>query len=57
MKQITLESLEASYDHCYSVEVGINQEIEALKQERDLVKNKIEILLENLSEITEGPIG
>ena len=35
----------------------LEEEIEALKQERDLVKNKIENLLENLSEITEGPIG
>ena len=35
----------------------LEEEIEALKQERDLDKNKIEILLENLSEITEGPIG
>jgi chromosome segregation ATPase len=35
----------------------LEEEIEGLKQERDLVKNRIEILLENLSEITEGPIG
>ena len=35
----------------------LEEEIVALKQERDLVKNKIEILLENLNEITEGPIG
>jgi len=28
-----------------------------LKQERELVKNKVEILLENLSEIAEGPIA
>ena len=32
-------------------------EIEELKQERDLVKNRIETLLENLNKITEGPIG
>ncbi|HET9220453.1 MAG TPA: hypothetical protein VFR18_25975 [Terriglobia bacterium] len=35
----------------------LEEEIEGLKQERDLVKNRIENLLENLSEITEGPIG
>ena len=35
----------------------LEEEIEGLKQERDLVKNRIEILLENLNEITEGPIG
>jgi len=35
----------------------LEEEIEGLKQERDLVKNRIEVLLENLSEITEGPIG
>jgi len=35
----------------------LEEEIEQLKQERDLVKNRIETLLENLNEITEGPIG
>jgi len=35
----------------------LEEEIEELRQERDLVKNKIESLLENLSEITEGPIA
>ena len=35
----------------------LEAEIEGLKQERELVKNWVEILLENLSEITEGPIG
>ena len=35
----------------------LEEEIEGLKQERDLVKNRIENLLENLNEITEGPIG
>ena len=35
----------------------LEEEIEGLKQERDLVKNRIETLLDNLSEITEGPIG
>ena len=35
----------------------LEEEIEGLKQERDLVKNRIEILLDNLNEITEGPIG
>ena len=32
-------------------------EIEELKHERDLVKNKIETLLQNLTELTEGPIA
>ena len=32
-------------------------EIEELKRERDLVKNKVESLLENLTELTEGPIA
>jgi chromosome segregation ATPase len=35
----------------------LQEEIEGLKQERHLVKNKVEILLENLSELTEGPIA
>lgn len=36
---------------------GLEEEIEELRRERDLVKNRIESLLENLSEITEGPIA
>jgi len=35
----------------------LEQEIEELKRERDLVKNKVESLLENLTELTEGPIA
>jgi chromosome segregation ATPase len=35
----------------------LEEEIEGLKQERELVKNKVENLLENLSEIAEGPIA
>ena len=35
----------------------LEEEIEGLKQERDLVKNKVEALLENLTELTEGPIA
>ena len=35
----------------------LQEEIEGLKQERHLVKNKVEILLENLNELTEGPIA
>jgi chromosome segregation ATPase len=35
----------------------LKEEIEGLKQERHLVKNKVEILLENLNELTEGPIA
>jgi chromosome segregation ATPase len=35
----------------------LEEEIEELKQERNLVKNKVESLLENLSELTEGPIA
>lgn len=35
----------------------LEEEIEELKQERNLVKNKVEALLENLSELTEGPIA
>ena len=33
------------------------EEIAELKRERDLVKNKVEVLLENLTELTEGPIA
>jgi len=36
---------------------NLEAEIEELKQERDLVKNRIESLLDNLTELTEGPIG
>jgi hypothetical protein len=32
-------------------------EIEELKRERDMVKNKVESLLEHLTELTEGPIA
>jgi predicted ribosome quality control (RQC) complex YloA/Tae2 family protein len=35
----------------------LEDEIEELKRERDLVKNKVESLLENLTELTEGPIA
>jgi len=35
----------------------LEEEIEELKKERDLVKNKVESLLENLTELTEGPIA
>jgi chromosome segregation ATPase len=35
----------------------LEEEIEGLKQERDLVKNRVEALLENLNELTEGPIA
>lgn len=36
---------------------ALEGEIEELKRERDLVKNKVESLLENLTELTEGPIA
>lgn len=35
----------------------LENEIEELKRERELVKNKVESLLDNLMELTEGPIG
>jgi chromosome segregation ATPase len=35
----------------------LEEEIEGLKQERDMVKNRVEALLENLNELTEGPIA
>jgi chromosome segregation ATPase len=35
----------------------LEEEIEELKRERDLVKNKVEALLDNLTELTEGPIA
>lgn len=35
----------------------LEAEIEELKQERDLVKNRVEALLENLNELAEGPIA
>jgi archaellum component FlaC len=34
----------------------LEREIEELKQERELVKNKVESLLDNLSEITEASV-
>lgn len=34
----------------------LEREIEELKQERDLVKNKVESLLDNLSELTEESV-
>ena len=36
---------------------SLEGEIEELKRERDLVKNKVETLLDNLTELVEGPIG
>ena len=33
----------------------LERELEELKRERDLIKNKIERLLENLTELTEDP--
>jgi chromosome segregation ATPase len=35
----------------------LEEEIEELKKERDLVKNKVETLLDSLTELTEGPIA
>lgn len=35
----------------------LEAEIEELKQERDMVKNRVEALLENLNELAEGPIA
>jgi chromosome segregation ATPase len=35
----------------------LEDEIAGLKQERDLVKNRIENLLDNVTELTEGPIA
>jgi chromosome segregation ATPase len=35
----------------------LEDQIEELKQERDLVKNKIESLLDNVTQLTEGPIA
>jgi chromosome segregation ATPase len=35
----------------------LEEEIEELRQERDLVKNRVEALLESLTELTEGPIA
>ena len=34
----------------------LEHEIEELKQERDLIKNKVESLLDNLSELTEESV-
>ena len=34
----------------------LENENEELKRERELVKNKVEYLLDNLTELTEGPI-
>ena len=34
----------------------LDLELTELKRERDMVKNKIEILLDNLSELTEGSL-
>ena len=34
----------------------LERELEQLRRERDLVKNKVESLLESLSELTEEPV-
>ena len=34
----------------------LERELEQLRRERDLVKNKVETLLETLSELTEEPV-
>jgi hypothetical protein len=34
----------------------MERELEQLRSERDLVKNKVESLLESLSELTEGSV-
>jgi len=34
----------------------LEHEVEQLRRERDLVKNKVETLLETLSELTEEPV-
>jgi chromosome segregation ATPase len=35
---------------------NLERELEQLSRERDLVKNKVETLLESLSELTEEPV-
>jgi chromosome segregation ATPase len=35
---------------------NLERELEQLRRERDLVKNKVESLLETLSELTEGTV-
>jgi chromosome segregation ATPase len=35
---------------------NLERELEQLRRERDLVKNKVETLLETLSELTEEPV-
>ena len=35
---------------------NMERELEQLRRERDLVKNKVETLLETLSELTEEPV-
>jgi chromosome segregation ATPase len=51
------ESAERELGFAQKQILRLEEEIEELKQERHLVKNKVETLLENLSELTEGPIA
>jgi chromosome segregation ATPase len=51
------EAVERELAFAQKQNARLEQEIEELKRERDLVKNRVEALLENLSELTEGPIA
>ena len=35
----------------------LEEELEGLRQERDVIKSRVETLLDNLTELTEGPIA
>ena len=51
------EAVERELGYARKQVSAMESEIEELKRERDLVKNKVESLLENLTELTEGPIA
>lgn len=53
-----VEMLKTTKHELVAAKVQVKQlerEVEELRRERDLVKNKVEILLENLSELSEEP--
>ena len=50
------DRIESELSAARAANVRLEKELEQLRRERDLVKNKVESLLESLSEITEETV-
>ena len=51
------EAAERELGFAHKQVTRLEEEVEGLKQERDEIRARVESLLENLTELTEGPIA